>query len=714
VSRLHRLHSAAGIAACLLLAPFCHATDTYDGAHLSIPAMMVGNATYSNVVVTVGSVIGGPDAGLADGIADRYDPATGKLTVPAVAVGAQTYYNVTVTVRSLESVGSISGADSYVSGELTSPTVQAGGSQIHDVALAVTPADIVSYAGGMPLATVDQFDPATGRLLIPSIQAGSAAYTNVTLTITAGDLVSVGSPIGDTAGGFWIPFGEVGTVTGLGVMPSNLANSWVTQVSTTGTEVDLVQSARVAYQGTTATSWQPYAQVYAAKGSDGFLHIYSLPLANQGSVPKPVQVSSFFTPANNTICPYPQFWYSDVNDPSSAWIIFTVAAPSYGYNNSPCYSASTPRLSYMVRISDTPNTGAIALTDVSDIMPLLNGSGTLAGIVGTDSANNLNFYPAVNGAPSFASPRLIASAVSITDYYYVQYDRNGTLLPGGSVAFVSATSTATPGAPPQLLRIADDGSSSVVFTASSTALPVLTGTYDNANYYFYLLGNGTTYYSVPLTGGSAMLIQSTPEDLTLLDSDGSRLILATSGFSGASLLALPITPGSSFATLAGGANYAQVTAALDYPSGQIFANFVPSTGPYVGEIVTGAGVVTSPPTSGTYYLVNGLYLSPYGTSGRNIPAIEGITSGDFSMGGGALFVLNMDSLAQSPILQNGTQYVVPDGTLMSLSQLSTTVFAGAIDSLGNVAIGAGLVLDLSRSEIVVTPSDVATTLSPYY
>ena len=131
VSRLHIARSAAGVAACLLLGPFGHATDTYDGTHLAIPTMLVGSATYADVVLTVGRVISGPTAGPASGIADSYDPATGVLTVPAVVFGSRTYYNVTVTVSSLEAVGGISGADSYVSGQLTSPAVQVGGNQIH-------------------------------------------------------------------------------------------------------------------------------------------------------------------------------------------------------------------------------------------------------------------------------------------------------------------------------------------------------------------------------------------------------------------------------------------------------------------------------------------------------------------------------------------------------------------------------------------------------
>lgn len=81
-----------------------HAADIYNAANnqLTIPQVLVGNTTYSNVVITVGNVIS-VGAAPAIGTYDTYDGAA--LTIPAVSVNGMTYYNVKVTVGSLLSVG---------------------------------------------------------------------------------------------------------------------------------------------------------------------------------------------------------------------------------------------------------------------------------------------------------------------------------------------------------------------------------------------------------------------------------------------------------------------------------------------------------------------------------------------------------------------------------------------------------------------------------
>jgi len=83
-----------------------HALDTYDPASnvLTIPLVAIGNASYANVKITVGSVISAA-GGTAAGAHDTYDPATNQLTIPAVLVNSVTYTNVVVTVGTLISVG---------------------------------------------------------------------------------------------------------------------------------------------------------------------------------------------------------------------------------------------------------------------------------------------------------------------------------------------------------------------------------------------------------------------------------------------------------------------------------------------------------------------------------------------------------------------------------------------------------------------------------
>jgi len=81
-----------------------HSADSYNAANnqLTIPQVLVGNTTYSNVVVTVGSVVS-IGAAPAIGTYDTYDG--NFLTIPAVSANGSTYYNVRVTVGSVVSVG---------------------------------------------------------------------------------------------------------------------------------------------------------------------------------------------------------------------------------------------------------------------------------------------------------------------------------------------------------------------------------------------------------------------------------------------------------------------------------------------------------------------------------------------------------------------------------------------------------------------------------
>jgi uncharacterized repeat protein (TIGR03803 family) len=78
--------------------------DTVSGANpfiLTIPAVQIlGGATYSNIVVSVGSVrsLGG---GLPASATDVYDPATQLLTVAAVEVGGRVYTNAVVSIGAI-------------------------------------------------------------------------------------------------------------------------------------------------------------------------------------------------------------------------------------------------------------------------------------------------------------------------------------------------------------------------------------------------------------------------------------------------------------------------------------------------------------------------------------------------------------------------------------------------------------------------------------
>lgn len=161
---------------------------TYNAGRLSIPSLAIGNAIFSNVVVTVGNIVTPPNGTAPTGTEPTYNTVTKQLTVPAVVVGSSTFYNVVITVGSLVSIGNVAGADTFSGNQLTMPVVQEGATIFNNVI--VTVGRVVQLAGGMPLGIQDQYDPVTHQMTVRAVQVGSTVYTNVTVTVTS--LVSVG------------------------------------------------------------------------------------------------------------------------------------------------------------------------------------------------------------------------------------------------------------------------------------------------------------------------------------------------------------------------------------------------------------------------------------------------------------------------------------------------------------------------------------------
>ena len=179
-------------------------TDTYDAANrrLTIPALAIGSATYSNVVVTVGNIISGPTGTTPNGGEDSYDPGTKQATLQSVILGSTTYHNVIVAVADLISIGNVTGTDTYSGGALTIPAVQIenalnNGNTFCNVV--ITPGKIIGDSGGMPTISHDQYNPANQELEIPAVTilGNSYVYTNVVITVSkvlAYSACSGGSP----------------------------------------------------------------------------------------------------------------------------------------------------------------------------------------------------------------------------------------------------------------------------------------------------------------------------------------------------------------------------------------------------------------------------------------------------------------------------------------------------------------------------------------
>jgi hypothetical protein len=154
----------------------------YASGDLTIPTITLGAVTYSNVVVTIGSLVSGPAGTTPNGSSVTYSAATGELTVPEVSLGSTVYYNVVVKPAALVSIGAASNADSYDGTTLHIPSVQVIGGAIYSN-IAITVAGLGGIAGGVPAAPRDQYNPANRQLFIPAVEYGGKLYTNVTVGV---------------------------------------------------------------------------------------------------------------------------------------------------------------------------------------------------------------------------------------------------------------------------------------------------------------------------------------------------------------------------------------------------------------------------------------------------------------------------------------------------------------------------------------------------
>ncbi len=195
-SRAH-IEAAAALLLPLLCAGAASAMDTYapGTGQLSVPVLQIGGATYSNVVVSIGTIVSGPTAPPASAGVDSYDPVSMQLTVPSVSLAGAIYDNVVANVSGLVSIGGVTGADTYDGADLHAPYVQVGPTVYTNVVLKAALGSILRIAGGMPQSTRDQYDAANGQLLVPAVLAPNGkVYTNVTLAVSTGNLVSVAGP----------------------------------------------------------------------------------------------------------------------------------------------------------------------------------------------------------------------------------------------------------------------------------------------------------------------------------------------------------------------------------------------------------------------------------------------------------------------------------------------------------------------------------------
>jgi hypothetical protein len=179
---------------------------TPSNRQLASPSLSICNATFSNIVVSIGAVTGGPTGTAANGTADTFNPAYNRLTVPAVELNGKSYYNIVASVSGLVSVAGVTGADVYDGSTLTIAAVQVGGTVYAGTVIKV--AKIVSIAGGMPNGIRDLYNLETGQLYVPAVQdqVSGKVYTNITVTVAG--IQSIGATLtGASAAGCAPPSG---------------------------------------------------------------------------------------------------------------------------------------------------------------------------------------------------------------------------------------------------------------------------------------------------------------------------------------------------------------------------------------------------------------------------------------------------------------------------------------------------------------------------
>ena len=101
------------------------AVDIYNNDQLLIPSVQVGPNTYTNVVVTLGTIVSIGN-GSPSGFIDTYNLTTGQLSIPSVIVGSTTYSNVVITIGSVVTTGAFYNTIQNNSSAATSAVVTVG------------------------------------------------------------------------------------------------------------------------------------------------------------------------------------------------------------------------------------------------------------------------------------------------------------------------------------------------------------------------------------------------------------------------------------------------------------------------------------------------------------------------------------------------------------------------------------------------------------
>jgi hypothetical protein len=624
-------------------------TDIYSGGVLTIPAVTIGNATFSNMAVTVGSIVSVPPAGAPNGSVDSYNPANNELTIPSVTVGAKTYNNVIITVGTLESIGAVSGADVYTGADLIIPSVQVLGGPVYNNVV-ITVQSIQSAGGGMPASLRDVYNPATRELKIAAVQVGGHVYTNA--VITPGNIVSINKLAA-----------AHGTITGVWVQGVSVAMSGAAS-GTTITDANGNYSFANLPSGTSYTFTPSLAGYNYSPSSQ----TVSIPAGSTTAVVPAMVSSSVYTS------------YSISGTVSYAGIATgPVYVLVFNANNS-CGGGCSSNGGTLVRLSS----GSSAYT----IRGLQNGSYTVSAFMDTLGTGQ----PNVSADPSGSSATVNINSSNVTS--------------GANVTISDPTVTIP--AAPQLDAVEPGNGSALMFynaatdnngNETATSYKISWGTDTNASNggtrTFNAQGTNATIAYVPnLADGSALYFK-----LLATDSAGSSAYSAITG---------PVTIGEP----AGNNTISGTVTFSGTATGPLVVAIHPPNG-NGGIYFTVVGSQASPPRSGVSYSVSGVPSGNYqlaviidnGNTGAVSPgdltyginggaptfAVNGATTEDVTMSSAnasALVLTNYfiggggSGYGISPEANSGTKQIV-NITLMSGPNMAVPFDMGYDSNNGN-------------------------------
>ena len=492
----------------LLVATLAHGTDTYDpvSKRLSIPAITIGRATYSNVVLTVGSILSRPAGGVPLGGVDTFDPSTGRLTVAAVSLGGTVYSNVIVSVTGVVAIGGVTGADIYDGVNLAIPSVSLGSVVYHDVV--VTVSGIISRGGGIPASALDQYDPVKKWLTVSAAldQVHGQVYTNAIVTV--GRIVSVGG----------------------------VANS-----------AELVAEHSVAQAGLSVglVSTVMQSQLELIKGFSGSVTpCQPLPGSNGG-------VLSGASPGSVTV------YYDSACSRPYVSTIGSIAAGA---------SSSVALISETASYQDAAGTaiGELALNESLQLdlnfpaSSQLNGLGIFTPATGVRTPVQLGVYCTVPLVAN-ASPEVLSCEGGVAQDFPALGISIGVILPI-TLVVNSTSGSAVIGAP---MTFSGTG-----ITTSTGPLGSLTLTAPTTT--TLAISGGTPSATYSLTGGAAAfsLFPATPTSWTLTDSFSELQVQVTVADNTTRNLTLVITQGAGGATVATGAIDQSGTGTMTFSSGR--------------------------------------------------------------------------------------------------------------------------------------------------